>query len=107
MSHRNIEDGLIFHTDRGQEYGGYLIHDELKKSGIKSSMNRPESLTDNIHVESFFRTLKTECYHGLSFKNESELRVALSYYLDSIYNKKRIHTGIGSTALIQFERMAA
>ena len=107
LSHRKVDEGLIFHTDRGQEYGGYLIQDELRKAGIKSSMNRPESLTDNIHVESFFRTLKTECYHGLAFKNEGELRIALSYYLDSYYNTKRIHTGIGSTAPIQFERMAA
>ena len=107
LSHRKVEDGLIFHTDRGSEYGAYLIQDELAKAGIKSSMNRPKSITDNIHVESFFRTLKTECYHGLSFKNESDLRVALSYYLDSYYNVRRIHTGIGNVAPVQLERMAA
>lgn len=107
LSHRKVEDGLIFHTDRGSEYGAYLIQDELAKAGIKSSMNRPESIVDNIHVESFFRTLKTECYHGLSFKNESDLRVALSYYLDSYYNISRIHTGIGNIAPEQFEKMAA
>lgn len=107
LSHRKVEDGLIFHTDRGAEYGANLIQDELARAGIKSSMNRPESITDNIHVESFFRTLKTECYHGLSFKNESDLRVALSYYLDTYYNVNRIHTSIGNIAPEQFERMAA
>jgi len=107
LSHRKVEDGLVFHTDRGSEYGAYLIQDELVKAGIKSSMNRPESLTDNIHVESFFRTLKTESYHGMSFKSESELRIVLSYYLDNYYNEKRIHTSIGRIAPVQFERMAA
>jgi len=107
LSHRKVEDGLIFHTDRGSEYGAYLIQDELTKAGIKSSMNRPDSLTDNIHVESFFRTLKTECYHGLSFKNENDLRVALSYYLDSYYNEKRSHTSLEFTAPTQYEKMAA
>lgn len=107
LSHRKAEEGLIFHTDRGSEYGAYLIQNKLAKAGIKSSMNRPESITDNIHVESFFRTLKTECYHGLSFKNESELRMALSYYLDSYYNERRIHTSLGCTAPVQFEKMAA
>lgn len=107
LSHREVEDGLIFHTDRGIEYGANLIQDELARAGIKSSMNRPKSITDNIHIESFFRTLKTECYHGISFKNESELRIALSYYLDSYYNKKRIHTSIGDMAPVQYERMAA
>lgn len=107
LSHRKVEDGLIFHTDRGSEYGAYLIQDELAKAGIKSSMNRPDSLTDNIHVESFFRTLKTECYHGLSFRSESDLRVALSYYLDSYYNEKRMHTSLEFTAPVQYERMTA
>ncbi len=106
LSHRNVGDDLIFHTDRGTEYGARLIQDELKKAGIKSSMNRAESITDNIHVESFFRTLKTECYHSLSFKNESELRIALSYYLDSYYNEKRIHTGIDFMDPVQFEQQA-
>jgi len=107
LSHRKVEEGLIFHTDRGVEYGANLIQDELAKAGIESSMNRPKSITDNIHMESFFRSLKTECYHGLSFKNESELRIALSYYLDIYYNTSRIHTSIGNMAPVQFERMAA
>lgn len=107
LSHRQVKEGLIFHTDRGSEYGAYLIQDELTKAGIKSSMNRPKSVTDNIHVESFFRTLKTECYHGLEYKNEHELRMALSYYLDSYYNMKRIHTSIGCNNPVQFEEMAA
>jgi len=107
LSHRKVEDGLIFHTDRGIEYGANLIQDELARAGIKSSMNRPKSITDNIHIESFFRTLKTECYHGLTFKNESDLRIALSYYLDNYYNSNRIHTSIENMAPVQYERMAA
>lgn len=107
LSHRYVKDGLIFHTDRGSEYGAYLIQDELAKAGIKSSMNRPDSIIDNIHVESFFRTLKTECYHGLSFENESALRIALSYYLDSYYNKRRIHTSIGFQSPEHYENKVA
>lgn len=105
LSHRSVEEGLIFHTDRGAEYGANLIQDELLESGIKPSMDRPESLTDNIHMESFFRTLKTECYHGLSYKSDNELRIALSYYLDCYYNTKRIHTSIGGIAPVQFEKI--
>ena len=70
-------------------------------------MNRPESIIDNIHVESFFRTLKTEFYHGLSFKNESNLRLMLSYYFASYCNVSRIHTGIGNVTPKQFKKVAA
>jgi putative transposase len=50
LSHRKVEEGLIFHTDRGPEYGAYLIQDELTRAGIRPSMNRPKSITDNIHI---------------------------------------------------------
>lgn len=107
LSHRTVKPGLIFHTDRGSEYGAYLIQDELKRVGIRSSMNRPKYVTDNAHMESFFQSMKTECIHGLSFKTESELRITLNWYLNDYYNKQRIHTSIGYTSPIKYERMAA
>lgn len=104
LSHRKITKGLFFHTDRGSEYGAKLIQSELKKHKIKSSMNRPKSITDNIQMESFFHTMKTESYHGVSFKSENELRVALTYYLDDYYNTRRIHTSIGNQAPVVYEK---
>lgn len=107
MSYRDTTGGLLFHSDRGQEYGAVLFQQSLTDAGIRPSMNRADSLTDNIHVESFFRTLKTECYHGLVYKNEHELRMALSGYLDSYYNVKRIHTSIGDMSPLEFEQQVA
>jgi len=107
ISHREIKPGLIFHTDRGSEYGAYLIQDELRQAGILSSMNRPKYVTDNAHMESFFQSMKTECIRGVIFKNESELRMTLSWYLDEYYNKQRIHTSIDYTSPNKYERMAA
>jgi len=104
---RRLSKGLIFHTDRGSEYGAHLIQNELEKHGIRSSMNRPEAMNDNVFVESFFRTLKTESYHGIEFKDEDELRKILVYYLDDYYNSKRIHTGINSLSPVQYEKLAA
>ncbi len=107
LRYRNVEEGLIFHTDRGSEYGAYLIQDELRAVGAKSSMNRPKSITDNIHMESFFQSMKTECYHGVSFEDETDLRFALSYYLDCYYNIVRIHTGIKNVSPEAFEELVA
>lgn len=107
MSHRDVKPGLIFHTDRGSEYGAHLIQNLLKKSGIKSSMNRPSAMTDNAHMESFFQSMKTECIKGISFESESELRVALGWYLNTYYNKQRHHSAIGYTNPINYEKIAA
>ena len=106
LKHRTVKPGLIFHTDRGSEYGAYLIQDELKLAGIKSSMNRPKPVTDNAHMESFFQSMKTECIHEVSFNTESELRMTLCWYLDNYYNSKRVHSSIGYTSPINYERMA-
>ena len=107
LSHRRVKPGLIFHTDRGSEYGAYLMQDELNRVHIKSSMNRPNHVTDNTHIESFFRSMKTECIKGFAFKDESELRATLCWYLDDYYNHRRHHSGIGYTTPINYERMAA
>nr|WP_108163227.1 IS3 family transposase [Saccharospirillum sp. MSK14-1] len=95
IRYRKLKDGLIFHTDRGPEYGAYLIQDELKRHGITSSMNRPKYVTDNAHMESFFQSLKTEKYHGEHYQSKSELRIALGDYMMNYYNKKRMHSALG------------
>ena len=103
---RRISSDLIFHTDRGSEYGSYLLQGELSKARIKPSMNRPGYMTDNAHMESFFHSLKTQSFKGLSFKDERELRVTLSHYIDHYYNVKRLHSGIGYTTPEKYEKMA-
>lgn len=52
--------GLIFHTDRGVEYGAHEVQNLLKEHGILSSMNRPGCCTDNGYMESFFHSLKAD-----------------------------------------------
>jgi putative transposase len=59
---REIEEGLIFHSDRGSEHGAYAYQARLKQLGIRPSMNRPGYMNDNVFVETFFQTLKTESF---------------------------------------------
>lgn len=107
LDHRLVRPGLVFHSDRGSEYGAHLYQDELKRAGIRASMNRPKHMTDNAHVESFFRTLKTECFHGVTFLSESELRITLAWNIDCYYNVRRSHTSIGFKAPAEYESMVA
>jgi putative transposase len=107
LRHRDVQPGLIFHTDRGSEYGSYLLQGVLNKAGIKPSMNRPGYMTDNAHMESFFHSMKTECIKGIEFRNEKELRKTLSYYIDDYYNVKRLHSGLGYTSPEKYEKMVA
>ena len=101
------KSGLLFHTDRGVEYGAHLIQNELARHGIRSSMNRPGMCTDNAHMESFFHTLKAEELHAVRFKSERDLRIVLSGYINKFYNQTRLHSGIGYMSPVEYERMAA
>jgi len=104
---REIKKGLIFHTDRGIEFTSHRFRDELKRLGIRPSVNRPGCCTDNAHMESFFHTLKAELIRGNVFHNDKELRYALNYYINRFYNHRRMHSGIGYLAPAEYEAMIA
>lgn len=107
LMYREVKPGLLFHSDRGSEYGAYLFQDELAKAGIRPSMNRPRHMTDNAHVESFFKSMKTETFHGLVFESVSQLRTRLAWYIDSYYNKRRLHSSLGYNTPNEYESKAA
>lgn len=98
---------MIFHSDRGSEYGAHLLQNELERHGIRSSMNRPGRCTDNGHMESFFHSLKAELIHGEEFKNEHQLRLALSGYINQFYNRSRLHSALDYLSPMEYERMVA
>lgn len=107
LGKRTVRPGMIFHTDRGVEYGAGVVQAALTKRGIRPSMNRPGHVTDNAHIESFFQSMKTEIIREVSFESESDLRLALAEYLDIYYNQDRLHSSIGYRSPIECERLAA
>ena len=106
VSRRRPPPGLVFHSDRGGEYGGYTYRDRLVGHGIVQSMNRPKTMTDNAHVESFFHTLKTEAIHGRSFSSFTELDSVVHDYIRR-YNRSRVHSALGYLSPVDYERANA
>jgi putative transposase len=106
IARRKPAPGLVFHSDRGGEYGGYTYRDRLAGHGIVQSMNRPKTMTDNAHVESFFHTLKTEAIHGRSFGSFTELDSAVRDYIRR-YNRSRVHSALGYLSPVDYERANA
>jgi transposase InsO family protein len=104
---RQVEQGCIFHTDRGIEHTAYRFNAALQKEGFVQSFNRPGGCTDNAHVESFFYTMKPALFRERKFQNEKELRYALNRYINHLSNKKRLHSGMGYNTPVKYERMVA
>lgn len=107
LKSRQVKKGLIFHSDRGSEYGAHQYQDKLRKNGIEPSMNRPGFMNDNIFVETFFQTLKTESFTGLKFGSAQELRKVLKWYLEDYYNLIRRHGSLGFKSPDEYEKITA
>src|SRR5690606_7220713 len=59
---RRPEGGLIYHSDRGCQYASDDCRDLLKGQGAEQSMSRKGNCYDNALMESFWATLKIECF---------------------------------------------
>uniref|UniRef100_UPI001C055C32 IS3 family transposase n=1 Tax=Mesomycoplasma hyorhinis TaxID=2100 RepID=UPI001C055C32 len=100
--HKNLE-GLIFHSDQGWQYQHRQFSEKLKQKGIIQSMSRKGNCLDNSIIESFFGTLKRECFYGrekefLTFKQFNKAIANYIYY----YNYKQIKDKIKWMSPIKF-----
>jgi putative transposase len=70
-------------------------------------MNRPDTVTDNAFMESFFHTMKSEHFHGRTFEDFEELENQIRFYIDGFYNPKRLHSSIDYLSPIEYEKLVA
>lgn len=103
---RRARPGVIFHSDRGVEYASYTFRDRLNELGFVQSMNRPGTMTDNAHMESFFHSMKSDVIHGVTFNSDAELQTVVRRYIP-FYNQRRIHSSLGYCSPLQFEQRGA
>jgi transposase InsO family protein len=104
---RQLEPGLVHHTDRGVQYASGEYQKLLEGNEVIGSMSRNGDCWDNAVAESFFSSLKVELGELLEGgASPSEVREAISQYI-SWYNSKRRHSTLGYLSPIEFERMEA
>jgi transposase InsO family protein len=90
-----LDQGAIFHSDRGTQYTSAAFADWCEANGIERSRGRTGVCWDNAAAESFFASLKNECYHQRSFATRAEARLAVADYIEVFYNRQRLHSTLG------------
>ncbi|GIN63999.1 hypothetical protein J27TS8_39920 [Robertmurraya siralis] len=82
------------HTDLGSQYTSEDFEVALKEAKIQQSFSRKGCPYDNACVESFHATLKKEEVYQTSYIDFETARLALFNYIESWYNRRRIHGAI-------------
>lgn len=102
-SNRDIQEGFVFHSDRGVQYAAGKMTCLFKNNRkITQSMSRKGNCWDNAVAESFFKTIKHECLNRYYFSNSSELHTCINEYINW-YNTVRLHSSLGYKSPLEKE----
>ncbi len=104
---RDIEPGLIVHSDRGVQYRSQRYIDFMHRHGVKPSMSRKGNCWDNAPMESFFSRLKVELIYPEQFDSIEEAKSGIFEYIEVFYNRLRRHSALGYVSPAEFEKDAA
>jgi putative transposase len=77
----------------------------LASEGITESMSRKANCYDNAHMESFWGTLKAEALSGQSFTSRQQAELAIFDYVETFYNRVRLHSALGYQSPVDFEQL--
>ena len=99
-----LAPGLLHHSDRGSQYASSDFQSLLQKSKACGSMSRPANPYDNAMMESFFATLKTECFGQFLPPTRAAAQLMLFDYIEGFYNTHRRHSSLGHRSPLEFEQ---
>ena len=93
----------IHHSDRGVQYASANYVALLRQHGLEISMSAKGNPYDNAFMESFYKTLKYEEVHLWNYEIYEDVIERLPFFIEEVYNRKRLHSSIGYVPPNEFE----
>ena len=93
----------LHHSDQGIHYANRQYVRVLKQRGIQISMAAVGRPHENGYAERLMRTIKEEEVELSEYRNLAEARTEMKYFIQDVYNRKRIHSALGYLTPIEFE----
>lgn len=99
---RKIVKPIVIHSDRGAQYvsKSYL---EALSANFTVSYSRTGNPWDNACIESFHALIKREWLNKFIFNDLLEVRKAVFEYIETFYNRTRIHGTLNYESPIKYE----
>lgn len=97
-------NGLLHHSDRGCQYTSSEFRKRLELRGITASMSRTANCYDNATMESFWATLKAECFGTTVPATRAQAHSMVFDYIETFYNPVRLHSPLGFKSPVAFEQ---
>lgn len=107
LAERGAPAGLVHHSDRGVQYCCRDYVSLLDSRGILISMSRKGNPYDNARAESFMKTLKCEEVYVRDYRTMDEARASIAYFIEQVYNAKRLHSALDYRPPATFEAALA
>jgi putative transposase len=95
--------GLLHHSDRGVQYASSDFRALLHSARVTASMSRKANCYDNATMESFWATLKTECFDSFIPQTKAQAALMLFDYIECFYNRSRLHSSLAYQSPLEFE----
>jgi transposase InsO family protein len=103
LNQRQPTAQLILHSDRGRQFASITYRQVLAQHRLTASMSRKGNCYDNAHIESFWSTIKYELVYHRRFATYAEARTAIFDYIETFYNRIRLHSSLAYQSPITFE----
>ena len=104
LQRRGHPSEVIHHSDRGCQYASQEYRSVLAENGLIASMSRKANCYDNATMESFWSSLKTELHdERLDRLPKREVQQIVFAYIESYYNRRRLHSSLGYQSPVEFE----
>lgn len=98
----------ILNSDQGSQFTSREYIDYLSGQRIRQSMDGKARWVDNVIIERWFRSLKTEYVYLTEYQNPQELRKGIDLYVKE-YNNMRLHQSLDyqTPTQVYYQKFAA